>query len=173
MDISDQEKSPLAQAGEDLFNFAIDRGDLKELMAYLPQEAAVKRVTVEYELQILKIVMVGWSLSYHLSDTPHHRSLSARYWHAVQEFSRDLSETTTLMVGQDIDYFQILKDRLDTYLNAMHQNAHVSEPAMVIGPEFARICGNKDDVFTVMTGSKMFSLAIGSVKAYLEAVNLR
>jgi hypothetical protein len=43
----------------------------------------------------------------------------------------------------------------------------------MIGPEFARICGNVDDIFTFMTGSKMFISTINKVKAYLEAIKLR
>ena len=61
-----QEKKPskIEQAAEDLFNYAIDREDVKLLMANLAEQADVKRTTVEYELPILKIISVGWSLSY-------------------------------------------------------------------------------------------------------------
>ncbi len=47
---------PIQQAGSDLFSFAIDRADVKWLMGRLPESAALKRHTVEYELQILKII---------------------------------------------------------------------------------------------------------------------
>jgi len=42
-----------------------------------------------------------------------------------------------------------------------------------IGPEFARTCGNVDDMLTFMTGSKMFISAISKVKEYLETIKLR
>ena len=61
-------KSPVEQAGEDLFNFAIERDDTKWLMARLPAAADIKPATVEYELQILKIISVGWSISYFLEE---------------------------------------------------------------------------------------------------------
>jgi len=77
------------------------------------------------------------------------------------------------MIGNNIDYFQILKERLDMYVAAMAQKPDAPEPAVVIGPEFARTCGNMDDAFTVMTGSKMFIATIGSVKEYLETIKLR
>ena len=77
------------------------------------------------------------------------------------------------MIGHDIDYFQVLTKRLDTYVAAMAKKPDASEPAVAIEPEFARTCGNVDDVFMVMTGSKMFIATIGSVKEYLEAVKLR
>jgi hypothetical protein len=58
------------------------------------------------------------------------------------------------------------------YVNAMAQNPGASEPSTVIGPEFARTCGNADDIFTFMTGSKMFLSITGQVKKYLEAIKL-
>jgi hypothetical protein len=77
------------------------------------------------------------------------------------------------MTGHEIDYFQILKDRLDMYLNALSSHPDASQPVAVIGPEFARTCGNADDAFTVLCGAKMFTATIGSVKEYLEATRLR
>ena len=166
-------KSGIEKAGEDLLSFAIDREDVKWLMAQLPEEAEIKRGTVEYELQILKIISVGWSISYYLENSPHKNQLLELYWNAVYELSQSISSTTGLMIGNDIDYFQILKDRLDMYVNAMAKKPDATEPAAVIGPEFARNCGNVDDTFTIMTGSKMFIATIGGVKEYLEETMLR
>lgn len=111
-------KSELEKAGEDLLDFAVDREDVKWLMDRLADKADIKRVTVEYELQILK-------------------------------------------------------DRLDMYVAALAKNPDAPEPALVIGPEFARVCGNVDDIFTFMIGSKMFISTINKVKAYLETIKLR
>jgi len=90
---SENKKSKIEITGEDLFNFAIDRQDVKWLMERLPPEADVKRSTVEYELQILKIIGVGWSISYYLTDSPQKIALLELYWNAVNEFSRDLKTT--------------------------------------------------------------------------------
>lgn len=169
---SEKDKTGVEKAREDLFNFAIDREDVKWLMARLPKEAAVKRSTVEYELQILKIISVGWSISYFLENSPRKNQLLEPYWNSVYEFSQSISEATELMIGQDIDYFQILKDRLDMYVDAMAKTPEASQPAVVIGPQFARTCGNVDDLFTFMTGSKMFMSTIGRVKEYLETINM-
>lgn len=170
---SEEKKSGIDMAGEDLFNFAIDREDVKWLMAHLPEEADIKRGTVEYELQILKIISVGWSISYYLENDSQKNPLLDLYWKAVYEFSRSISSTTGLLIGHDIDYFEILKDRLDMYVDAMTRKPDAPEPAVVIGPEFARTCGNVDDVFTVMAGSRMFVTTISRVKEYLEAIELR
>ena len=173
MENSENKKSKLEKTGEDLFNFAIDREDVKWLIDRLPPEADVKRTTVEYELQILKIITVGWSISYYLTNSPQKNVLAERYWNAVNEFSRDLSTTMEYMIGQDIDYFHVLRDRLDMYVDAMAHHPDASEPAAVIGPEFSKACGNENDIFTFMTGSKMFISTTGKVKQYLEAIKLR
>ena len=173
--MENQEKKPskIEQAAADLFNYAIDREDVKWLMANLSEEADVKRATVEYELPILKIISVGWSLSYCLPASPQKDELSNLYWAAINDFSKDLSSTTEMMIGQKIDYFEILKERLVIYVKALEQQPEVQDPATIIGPEFARTCGNADDIFTIMTGSKMFMPVITRVKEYLETIKLR
>lgn len=172
MENSEEEKSGIAKAGEDLFDFAADREDVKILMSNLPEEADIKRETVEYELQILKFISTGWSITYLLENSSHKDNLAELYWKAVYNYSLSISETTALMIGQEIDYFQILRDRLEMYIAAMQKKPDAPEPAVVMGPEFARTCGNAADVFTVMAGSRMFKATIGSVKEYLEKIQM-
>lgn len=168
----EETKSPLQQAAEDLFHFAIGRGDTKWLMARLPAEAGVKPATVEYELQILKIISVGWSITFFLEEWPQKNALATCFWEAVREFAQGLSTTTEMMTGQDIDYFQTLKDRLNAYVEALRLNPEADNPAEVIGPEFARTCGNRDDLFAVFTGGRMFSEATSRAREYLETLDL-
>lgn len=160
------------QAGENLFNFAVDREDVKNLVAQLSGAAKCKPAAVEYELQLLKIITTGWSISFYMEDTPLRNHLAEHFWKLIHDFSAQLSETTGLMTGQDIDYFQVLKTRLDIYVAALKDKPGMNEPAAVIGPEFARFCGDVDDVFTIMTGSRMFILTVARVKEYLESVTL-
>jgi len=169
---NDAGKSLIEQAAADLFNYAVDRDDIKWLMDYLPTEADINRVTVEYELQILKIVSTGWSISYFLENSPHKNHLSTLFWQAIREYAQNLSNTTGLMIGKDIDYFQVLKERLDLYVAALSRNPDAPEPATVIGPEFAEVCGNKKDIFTSMTGSKMILSTLSKVRKYLEAMEV-
>jgi len=172
MEHSEEKETGFEKAGEDLFNFAINREDIKTLMSYLPEKADINLCKVEYELQILKIISTGWSISYYLENCARKNQLLEGYWKAVHEFSQSISTTTGWMIGNNIDYFQILKERLDMYVAAITQKTDAPEPAVVIGPEFARTCGNMDDVFTVMAGSRMFIATIGSVKEYLETITL-
>jgi hypothetical protein len=173
MENAETVKSPVEQAAEDLFNFSIDRTDIKEMMLGLHEQADINRNTVEYELPLLKIITVGWSISYFINHAPYKAELSEIFWNGIREFAQNLTETTNLMTGADIDYFQVIKDRLNMYVDAMNINTEAKEPAAVIGPEFAGACGNRDDVFTVMTGSRLFIATAGSVKSYLEEVKLR
>lgn len=169
---SEDEKSAIDTAAADLFNYAVDRQDTKILMARLPKEGDAQRNTVEYELQILKIITVGWSIAYHVEKTSARNCLAERYWTAVQGLSGSVSSEAGLMAGRQIDYFQVLKDRLNMYVEAMNRNPHANEPAAVIGPEFARVCADMDDVYTIMTGSRMFAAVVAGVRQYLDQSGL-
>ncbi len=174
MNDSEEKKSPIEQGVEDLFNYAIERDDIKWLMAQLPKEAEVKSNTVEYELQILKIVSVGWGISFFLEGTPRRKNtMMEHYWRAMNDYSKQLSETTGLLIGQDIDYFEILKERLEGYVKAMSADPEATDPAAMIGPAFAGYCGKEDDIFASLTGTKLFANTIARVRQYLEAVKLR
>lgn len=165
-------KDRLEQAGEDLFDFAVDRQDIKEFMALLPEQAAIKRPAVEYELQLLKIILTGWAISFSAPAGPEKERLLELYWQAIRDFSGSLSETSGLLTGQNIDYFQTIRERLDMYVAAMGKSPESPEPAAIIGPEFAGHCGNRDDTFTVLTGSRMCVATLASVREYLRAINL-
>lgn len=158
------------EAGEDLFNFAVDREDIKTLLKRLPKEAEIERGKVEYELAILRIITVGWSISYFFAGSDHKSRLAEIYWEAVREFSQGISVSAGLLAGTEIDYFQILKDRQMGYVEALELKPDAPEPAAVIGPEFARLCGNGEDLHTVIAGTRMFVATMASVKAYLEAL---
>ena len=171
MENDTQHPSGTGTPAEVLFDYAVDREDVKWLMGQLHAEADVNRHTVEYELQILKIISVGWSIAYHLENAPTKQPLLEGFWAAVKEYAQSLSQTTELMIGQDIDYFQTLRERLDAYLEAMAQSSEKNDPTTVIGPAFAAHCGNADDLFTRMTGAKMFISVVSRVKTYLDKVS--
>jgi len=170
---SKNEQTEVEQAGRDLFNFALDREDVKALVKLLPDEAKCKPAAVEYELQLLKIITTGWSISFFLEEHSCKGQLAEAFWKLIHEFSGSLSETTGLMAGHDINYFQILNNRLDMYVAALTEKPGMTEPAAVIGPEFAKVCGDDDDVFTVMIGSRMFILTVARIKEYLESLGLQ
>ncbi len=89
-----------------MISFAIDREDVKWLMAQLPEEAEIMRGTVEYELQILEIISVGWSISYYLENSSHKNQLLELYWNTVYELSQCISTTAGFMIDNDIITFK-------------------------------------------------------------------
>lgn len=169
---SENSKATLQQAGQDLFDYAVDREDTKWLLARLHKDAKVKPAKVEYELQILKIITVGWCISYYLEHSRQKDALGELFWQSINQFAQELSETTGLMIGQNIDYFEVLKNRLDQYVHTLNKHSDAAEPARVIGPEFARLCGDEKDLSAFMLGSKMFISVLQRVKQYLQAVKL-
>jgi hypothetical protein len=70
-----------------------------------------------------------------------------------------------------VDYFNVLKERLDTYLNSLKGLTDETDPLSIIGPEFAKFCGDKDDVFAILTGSKMFAATLNRVREFLETID--
>lgn len=160
------------QIKSDLVDFAVDREEIKFLLARWPDEAVIEPPKVDYELQILKIIAVGWGLSYYLQQHPAKEPLQTLFWQAIGEFAAGLSQTTGLMIGQEIDYFAILKERLDHYVSAMGSQSQEIDPAQVVAPEFAQLCGDREDLFVQMAGGKMFNNTLIRVKQYLEAVKI-
>ena len=161
-------------AAQNLATFAIDRTDLKALMAALPGENTLNMTTLEYELGILKILSVGWGIAFYMAATDRNKApLTTAYWEMIREISQNISTLTETTTGTSIDYFNILKERLDTFVAQMQDNATgATEPTAVIGPAFARACGSPDDPMAILTGTKMFTLTLGAVKEYLDAVRI-
>lgn len=154
-------------SARNLFDYALDREDIKWLLDGLPPDSGIDPNTVEYELHLLKIVSVGWAVSYYLPDAAFKNSVLEPYWQAVHEFAGELSRTTHLLLGNNMDYFQTLKARLDRYIQAMSGLRGDAEPVQAIGPEFARCCGDADNPFAALIGAKMFASCLANVRRYL------
>jgi len=160
--------------GQDLATFAIDRTDVKEFLAAIPENGDVNLTTIEYELQILKILSVGLAISYFMPATDKKKGqVSQIFWECIRELSQNISTLAKTTTGQNIDYFETLKQRLDIYLATLQKNPeNAQNPASMIGPAFANACDSKDNAFAILTGTKMFTLTLGAVKEYLEAIKI-
>ena len=157
---------------ENLVNFSVDRDDLNRIMTMLPEDEAVNRVTVEYEIPLLKIVSVGWAIAYFMENRPEKQALLESFWKAIDAFSKSLSDVTNLTTGADINYFHMIRERVDTYVQALNMQPEAQDPAAVIGPTFAGICNAADNVHVIMTGNRIFNAAIIGVKEYLAHIKL-
>ncbi len=169
---SDQDAmtAQLVKAAETLFNYAIERDALKQMVAHLPDEKNIRKVTVEYELQLLKIISVGWGISYFMSDHPLKEVLSEAFWHHIQTLSQGVSKASSASIGKEVDYFAIIKERLDIYVNALQHFADAPDTAKVIGATFAKLCGDEANSYIILAGKRVFSLASASVKNYVQAL---
>jgi len=170
MNESSLEKVSIEKASEDLFDFAIDRSDIKLILQNLPEDIKINRVSLEYEIQLLKILAVGWSISFFLDESSLKKELSESFWNAVQSFSQSISVLSSSSAGKEIDYFNTLKERLNVYLNALNLITDGPDPLIAIGPAFAKICGDEDNANIILSGSKVFNFSVGNVKNYLESV---
>lgn len=165
-------KELLEKTKENLFNFSVDQNDLKSILRTFPEDKNVNMVTVEYEVQILKIVTVGWAITYFMEKNEDKDLLAEMYWKTVYEFSKNLSSYSSGTTGENIDYYGILRERLDLYINALSSLQTVSEPSVIVGHVFAEISGYKEHEDVIGTGKKVFSATILAVQAYLSSLEL-
>lgn len=168
------DKISIDQLAQNLATFALDRTDLKELLSVLPKENELDLNTMEYELGILKILSAGWGIAFYMAVSDKNKSpLNQCYWETIREISQNISTLTQTTTGTQIDYFAILKERLDIYVKAMQNNPNqATEPTAVMGPAFAKICNQDDDPMAILLGTKMFTLTLGAVKEYLASVDI-
>jgi hypothetical protein len=75
-----QRPDDITHIAAQLFQFAIDRGDMNIILDALPWNATDRRAILEYEIQILRIVSVGWAINFFLADNPLKRPLGHHFW---------------------------------------------------------------------------------------------
>ena len=170
MTFSFQQPVSVTEIGESLANFSLDRESVLFALSRLPDEPSINKVAIEYEIQLLKILSVGWAISYFMEDHLEKTPLIKKFWDVLFEFSKNLSSVTSLTIGKEVDYFRTLKERIDIYLQALAEVPQAKDPTSVIGPTFARLCGNSDDIHVIMAGNRIFHLSLEGVKHFLESV---
>lgn len=163
------------QVAENLSAFAIDRADIKSLLGTIPEGHPIGLNCLEYELAILKILSVGWGIAFFMPVTDANKiPLTQTFWEQIRQIANNVSTLTETTTGTRIDYFGILKERLDTFVVQMQENqTEDADPTGVMGPVFANACGAPDDPVVILAGTKMFALTLGSVKEYLAAVKIK
>jgi len=172
MESSEKQETAAEKSSEYLFNYAIARDELKQVLAQLPKEAQVGPVTMEYEIQLLKILSVGWGISFFMGQHPEREQTAQMFWSTVHHFCTGISEMTAAHTGKETDYFSILRQRVDIYVRALNAFSDVSDPSVVIGPTFAKLCGSEEDIYTIATGKKIFNQALSKVRQYLISVQM-
>ncbi|MBU0994551.1 MAG: hypothetical protein KJ737_18815 [Proteobacteria bacterium] len=173
MAVSQKRPISIQDASEQLVSFAIDREDLKLIIDSLPDDQGINTISLDYELQILKIISVGWSISVYMDGQQNKAELAETFWKSIHEFSKNISEVSYLTIGKDIDYFQIIRDRLDFYVSSLNNAGKDGDPAAFIGGAFAGNCKDMDNPFVAITGSRIFHLAAIGVKEYLASIDVQ
>ncbi len=160
------------KVSENLFNFSIDQNDLKSIIKSVKDDS-IDMVNLEYEIQILKIVLTGWSISYFMEGKAEKKQLSESFWIKIHEFSKNLSSISTGATGKKIEYFIILNERLEVYVKAITELGSVNNPVDIVGHVFAEVCGDKINTNMIDTGKNLFSATILAVRTYLESVDFK
>ena len=156
-----------------LAEYAVDRDDIKVFVHNLPKDQNINTVTVDYELQLLKIISVGWALSVCLENHPQKSQAAVEFWNLIRGFSKDISEVTQMMIGHDVNYFELIKERFDYYVNSLSRTVSGEDLTSAIGPAFAECCKDKDNPFVTLTGARIFSYSVRGVREYLESLGIR
>jgi hypothetical protein len=169
MKFSFKDPVSIQEIGESLASFSLDRESVLFALSRLPEEHAINKIAIEYEIQLLKILSVGWAISYFMEEHSEKNPLIKKYWDVLFEFSKNLSSITSLTIGKEVDYFRALKERIDIYLKALAEVPHVKDPISVIGPTFAGLCGHADNVHVIMAGNRIFHMSLEGVKYFLES----
>jgi DNA repair exonuclease SbcCD ATPase subunit len=174
MEAQNKDTITIEKLAQNLASFAIDRADLKELMSAIPKENNLNLTTIEYELSILKILSVGWGISFFMAVTDKNKAtLTQLFWEMIKEISKKISELTQTTTGTQMDYFSILKQRLAVYVEQMQDNPEqANNPALIMGPVFADLSGSPGDAIATLTGTKMFALTLGAVKEYINILSV-
>jgi hypothetical protein len=160
------------QAAENLVSFALDRSELFQILGQLPPDSDLNLTAVEYEMGLVKILAVGWAIAFFSDPGVTKDVLTEMFWKSIHGFCQNLSSVSSASMGKDFNYFNTLKERLGAYLAELQKEPPASDPTAVIGPKFAELCGHKDNPMAMLSGSKMFRVALNGVKTYLKSIDL-
>ena len=172
MTSSEEKKGGISEKSKDLFNLAIDRDDIKQMVEILPEDSKINRVAVEFELQLLKILTVGWGISFFLEEHHEKTVLAETFWESVRNFAQSISTMTASTTGQEIDYFSTLKERVEIYVNALQVYSDVDDPSAVIGPTFAKVCGDEENPMIIASGRSVFSRTLQETRKHLASAGM-
>ena len=80
--------------------------------------------------------------------------LTQTFWEQIRQVSNNVSTLTETTTGTRVDYFAILKERLDTFVQQMQENANENtDPTSAMGPVFAKACNAPDDPLVILCGT--------------------
>ena len=150
-----------------LLNIAVNQRETKAALGGVETEAPINWVAVEYELQLMRIVTVGWAIAYFSDDIPVPEGLDETFWEGVRAYCTAVSAMTEPVLGSGADYFGTVRQRLEYYVRVMTHFADAADPVRVVGPAFAKLCGCEDSQEVIDIGRRVFSRCLARVQKQL------
>lgn len=166
-------ETTVQEAADVLCEFSFDKTDIKPLWENYPSIEEKERVAFEYELQLLKIISVGWGLSYITGKSAFKENLADLFWKRIKDTASSLSQIAASTMGKEVDYFQAITERFEFYINVISGASETQTPGSVISQAFAAICKKEDDPYTVIAAKRVFNMSLTGVTAYMESVEIR
>jgi hypothetical protein len=161
-----------AEAANRLLNIAVNQNETRADIAALSGDVAASLIAAEYELQLLRIVSTGWAVSYALEDEALRRSLAGSYWEGIRTYCGAVSAMTGPVLGKDCDYFSAVRQRVDHYVQVMAHFSDVGDPARVIGPTFAKLCGCDQSTEVISLGRRVFNRCLARVQDFFARAKI-
>ncbi len=162
----------LQEVCENLVRFSLDQGDIQQITERMAEDTVIKPVTMEYEIRILRMVSVGWGIAYFLEGSPYKERLATAFWETIREMSGNISQMSSAVAGEEIDYFAVIKDRIDLYVETVNAFPDAKDPGPVIGYTFAKLCGDAEDGYALIAGKRIFHLVLAAIKEYMESIEI-
>jgi hypothetical protein len=155
------------QLSHRLLNIAVNQRETKADLEGIETEVPVNWVAVEYEVQLMRIVTVGWAISYFSDETSVPDRLAETFWEGVQVYCSAVSAMTEPVLGSGADYFATVRQRLDHYVRVMTHFADAADPVRIVGPTFAKLCGCEGSREVIDLGRRVFSRCLARVQKQL------
>lgn len=162
----------VAEAANRLLNISVNQNETRADIAGLPADAAGSLIAVEYELQLLRIVATGWTISYTVEEERLRKLLSEAFWEGIRTYCSAVSAMTGPVLGKDCDYFSMIRQRVDHYVQVMSHFPDAGDPAQVIGPTFASLCGCDQSAAVISLGRRVFTRCLARVQGFLHEVDI-
>lgn len=151
---------------EKLLHYALGSDELFPLIEALPETSSITQNKLEYELRLLKILSVGWGLSYYLDEGENKEATITTFWQEIYLFSKEIDQTSRT-AGIEIVYFSILEERFNAY-RARLETGPAKDVIRLMGLACASFCGDENDSYVYVVGKKVFRDALSNLQEFLS-----
>lgn len=148
-----------------LVRHSLTADELFPLIQGLPETSAIPQSRLEYELRILKILSMGWGLSYYLDEGEVKEKIVTGFWKEIFLFSGELDQVAGA-TGLNLSYFSLLQERFTAYL-ARVEALPLKDIIKIMGLACADFCGDENDSYIFVVAKKVFADTLTTLQTYL------